>query len=37
LLWATTGSASQPYERVCAMTDRYTTAMMDHETLSLLK
>jgi hypothetical protein len=37
LLWATTGSASQPYERVCAMTERYATAMQDHETLSALK
>jgi hypothetical protein len=35
-LWATTGSASQPYERVCAMTERYATAMQDHETLSAL-
>lgn len=35
-LWATTGSASQPYERVCAMTQRYVVAMQDHDTMSLL-
>lgn len=37
LLWATTGSASQPYEQVCAMTERYAAAMEDHETLALLE